>query len=514
MSYTHREFIENKYSFTYDTAKYDFIRILREIFDDWDKPIESLHEFFSDSNNIEQITIDNDTKTKFHRKYYDSPHYTKLVNLYYTFVKEVVLTLFNESDTEYLVQKDPCFRICLPNNTALGLRTGMNDPENKIGIHTDGEYNHPPGEINFMLSFGDQYGNNSCFVETQVGSDIYEPIQMKYGSFVSFYGNKCRHHNKKNDTGISRVSVDFRIIPYSKYDPSSVSESLHGKRKFLIGDYYVKLSKEINMKCTLIGHNGWTDFFSQYPLYREKIRNYKEVIIFVNEESKIPLLKALYPEDTIHVEVPHTVNNYDEYYTCLNCHTLGNKSFCPRGGGPCRYIDYSRYNDYDTIRLNAFDSYNKWKDFIEGKSFLESFYNYYSLDFIETVKSNPFLIHKENCETFYNSLSIDCDYIVIHDSNQFRIILENKDNYRIINLDSISKTIVDTVSLLEGAKELHLIDSVYGFFVLFLQIQYNLFANHKIYLYYRSTDTNGPFYAIKNYIPKDWSVIDISTCVQ
>jgi hypothetical protein len=244
MVYTHSEFTKNKYIFTYDTKKYNFKKILHLIFDEWDKPIESLHEFFGDSNSLEQITIDNDTTTKFHRKYYDSPHYPKLLDLYYIFVKEVVLPLFNENDKEYVVQKDPCFRICLPNNTAIGLRKEMNDPEDKIGIHCDGDYHHPSGEINFMLSFGEQYGNNSCFVETSLGSDMYEPITMNYGSFVSFYGNKYKHFNKKNDTGISRISIDFRIIPYSKYDPTSTAESLHGKRKFLIGDYYVKLTKQ------------------------------------------------------------------------------------------------------------------------------------------------------------------------------------------------------------------------------------------------------------------------------
>ena len=39
------------------------------------------------------------------------------------------------------------------------------------------------------------------------------------------------------------------------------------------------------MKCTIIGHNGFTDFFSQYALYKEKISKYDDIIIFVNEES-------------------------------------------------------------------------------------------------------------------------------------------------------------------------------------------------------------------------------------
>ena len=262
-----------------------------------------------------------------------------------------------------------------------------------------------------------------------------------------------------------------------------------------------------NTKCTLIGHNGWTDFFSQYPLYREKISKYKDVIIFVNEASKIPLLKALYPEDTIRIEVPPITNIRDGYYTCITCHTLGS-SQCHRGES-CKFINYSNYIEYDNIKLNAFDNYHKWSLFMEGKSFLDAFYEYYNLNFIDTIKANPFIINREHCKTFYDSLSIHGEYIVIHNTNEHKFSVNNKDNLRIINLDSTSKIIVDTVMVLEGAKELHLLDSVYGFFVLFLQINYNLFTNHKIYLYYRSTNTNDRFYAIKRYIPDTWVTIHI-----
>ena len=206
------------------------------------QPIELLHNYFSDSDCLNQITIDEDTKTTFHKKYYNSPYYEELLNLYYTFVREVVLPLFKEEE-EFVVQKDPAFRINLPNNTALGFRPNMGDPEDKIGLHCDGDYDHPDGEINFMLTFGKQYGNNSCYVETSPNNEDYYPIEMEFGEFVSFYGNKCRHFNRVNDTGVSRISIDFRIIPISKYDTKNVKQSLHGKRKFLIGDYYVSMKK-------------------------------------------------------------------------------------------------------------------------------------------------------------------------------------------------------------------------------------------------------------------------------
>jgi len=235
------QLIKQKRIFNYDINKFKFREKLCKIFDDWNKPVEELYKFFENSDKIEQITIDKDTTTMFHRKYYDSLYYQELLDTYYNFIREVVLPLFDEE--ELVVQKDPSFRIHLPNNTAIGYRPNMNDPVDMIGLHCDGDYGHPEGEINFMLTFSGQYGNNTCFVETFPESNIFEPIEMKYGEFASFNGNKCRHFNKRNDTGICRVSIDFRVIPKSKYNCNYKEISLHGKRKFLIGDYYIVMRK-------------------------------------------------------------------------------------------------------------------------------------------------------------------------------------------------------------------------------------------------------------------------------
>jgi hypothetical protein len=240
--YTHEELKNNIFKYSYDTSKYDFQTKLRAIFDNWDNPIEQLHNFFNNKT-MEQLTIDNDTKTIFHNKYYNSVHYKELHTLYYQFVKEVVLPLFDCDDKTFVVQKDPSFRICVPNNTAIGFRPNRNDPQDKIGLHCDGDYGHPTAEINFMLTFGKQYGNNSCYAESKPLQGDFAPIEMNYGEFVSFYGNQCRHYNKKNDTGETRISIDFRIMPISNYDPNYSVESLHGHRKFNIGGYFISMDR-------------------------------------------------------------------------------------------------------------------------------------------------------------------------------------------------------------------------------------------------------------------------------
>jgi len=242
MPKSYDELKANQTLFSYDTAKYNFVEKLTKIFDNCNLLVENIHEFFETDEN-KQVTIDDDTKTKFHQKYYKSENYNEMIDLYQKFVKDIVLPIFNCEDNEFVVQKEPSFRVCPPKNTALGFRPNMGDPEDKIGIHCDGDYGHPENEINFMLTFGNQYGNNSCYVETSPYSNNFVALEMKYGEFIAFYGNRCRHFNRINDTGISRVSIDFRVMPLSKYDSNCEKESLHSKRKFLIGDYYVKMSR-------------------------------------------------------------------------------------------------------------------------------------------------------------------------------------------------------------------------------------------------------------------------------
>ena len=46
---------------------------------------------------------------------------------------------------------------------------------------------------------------------TTAGTSRYNFLSDR--EFIVFNGNKCIHGNKLNDTGKTRVSLDFRIIP-------------------------------------------------------------------------------------------------------------------------------------------------------------------------------------------------------------------------------------------------------------------------------------------------------------
>ena len=86
------------------------------------------------------------------------------------------------------------------------------------------------------------FETNSIYYETEPNSNLpydkYNNLKLKENDFFIGYFNKCYHYNKINKTNKTRVSLDFRIIPYSKYkDNNKISAT--SKTKFEIGKYYM-----------------------------------------------------------------------------------------------------------------------------------------------------------------------------------------------------------------------------------------------------------------------------------
>jgi len=217
--------------YKYEADKYEFYETVQKILG-----VSTRLELIS--NTIDQVTFNNDTSTDYHTMYYNSPYYKEMTDIYDRFLIENILPLFNE---DIVVQKEPSFRIHLPNNTALGKCSTDTDSE-IIGIHCDADYNHPPEEINFILSITGQESTNSLYMESYPNKADFISVKIDKGEFISFYGNKCRHYNKLNLTGNTRVSIDFRVIPFSQYKEYD-SVAIHSNRKFCIGDYFKLLRK-------------------------------------------------------------------------------------------------------------------------------------------------------------------------------------------------------------------------------------------------------------------------------
>jgi len=220
----------------YDASKYNFAPMLSELFGV--QNLDQVHILDPElcAGEWALVRFENEVKTVFHQRFYKKLNepWAEFHETYKKFIVNEIAPLFDE---DFAYQTTPSFRIQVPNNKAVSLWHYDSDPEHL----------HPEGEINFILPATRTFDTNATWTETSPGRADYKPMEMEYGQFVQFDGNKCRHGNKVNKTGATRVSFDFRVMPMSRYYPEewalderSQKRSAAGTTttKFIIGDYY------------------------------------------------------------------------------------------------------------------------------------------------------------------------------------------------------------------------------------------------------------------------------------
>jgi hypothetical protein len=214
----------NYTTFTYDIKKFNFVELMEKLFNVID--LTALHQFTQEKY-IDQFAVGKDSSTVFHKTFYDKYRtgWPEMQSLYDEFVR--IIMPYSE---DILYQQFPTVRFHLPQNVAVG------------AFHNDAEFGHPEGEINFIIPLTNSNDTAAVWVESEPGKKDFKPMNMNVGEFIMFDGNHLTHGNKQNLTWKTRVSMDFRILPISKYDEANNSESITLKTKFKEGEYYKRLS--------------------------------------------------------------------------------------------------------------------------------------------------------------------------------------------------------------------------------------------------------------------------------
>ena len=197
--------------FSYDTQEFDFITFFQKIFKI--DNISLVHQI----GIFDLLKRETDQSTDFHKLYYDNV--ADFLEVYERFIIENIKPIFSE---QIVYQKIPTFRIQVPNNVGVG------------EWHKDKQYQHNQEEINFFLPFTRAFDTNTIWVESEEDKGDFKPIEAE---FVMWNGCHLTHGNKINRTSKTRISVDFRVIPLSRWKIQG-GESINTKVKFDIGGYY------------------------------------------------------------------------------------------------------------------------------------------------------------------------------------------------------------------------------------------------------------------------------------
>ena len=158
----------------------------------------------------------------------------RILAAYLSFLQKVVLPHVREvcarhgstlCDDGLVFQREPSFRCHAPSPNPTGRP------------HCDADYGHSEFELNVWLPLVECGGSNSLWCESVPMKGDYAPFTVRYGEAVLFWGNRCRHYTVANDSGVTRVSFDFRFLFRRLYDPHM--ENIYGgPTAFLLGGYF------------------------------------------------------------------------------------------------------------------------------------------------------------------------------------------------------------------------------------------------------------------------------------
>lgn len=203
----------------YDTKRYDFKSKVETYLEC--ENLELIHEREKFQETLKHGT---DQSQGLHRQFYSGMDLDlEFYDLYTSFIREVVYPRFNE---KLIYQKFPTFRVHQPDNIAV------------FGWHRDRDYNHSPAEINYFMPITKAFGTNTIWHESKQGLEDYHPMEVDYGALVEWDGANCKHGNKENDTGKTRISFDFRVLSLDDYYKYPPKESITKGTKFEIGGYF------------------------------------------------------------------------------------------------------------------------------------------------------------------------------------------------------------------------------------------------------------------------------------
>ena len=203
----------------YDLDRYCFRDEIEKMFGT--NQLERIHEIEDCDFGI--LDMETDNTTYLHKKFYEKVEQTNFLDDYKKFLKDVILPHFNE---DLLYQKIPTFRIQVPDNISVA------------EFHNDKSYSHSPDEVNIFLPITEAKETYTIWSESQENLADYSPMNAEYGEYYIWDGANLKHGNKINESNISRFSVDFRVLPFSKYDENNMQETITTKIKLKLGSYF------------------------------------------------------------------------------------------------------------------------------------------------------------------------------------------------------------------------------------------------------------------------------------
>lgn len=259
-------------------------------------------------------------------------------------------------------------------------------------------------------------------------------------------------------------------------------------------------------RACLYFHQGWTDIIMCLPMinYYSKIYDFVEVLL---RDGAKPFIE-FYIKDLPNVKPVYLNTDQGRFYgRILKC-DVNSVEYIPethdtsdRGHGMVKIpLNYELlfHAEHDSYREDELK--NTWlhRWVLDNQTntsihFSEAFYVLYGLNFIERINNFSFqrdvLLENTRFEEFTHKFGEN--YVLYHDDEEnhlrgglhksTKIKFDNIiENCTYINLNQATEVFFDYIKILQNAKEIHLIDSVWAALCYQIDAKYGLLSNKKI----------------------------------
>jgi hypothetical protein len=245
----------------------------------------------------------------------------------------------------------------------------------------------------------------------------------------------------------------------------------------------INKNKNYMKKGVIFFHQAWTDFINSISLVKHYNKSYDKLILIISSNLK----------KNVDFFIKNT-NNIDVIY-------VEQEILDKENNGSLYLLDYLKetleieLDDYDLLIHGFPDHYRKdeyksiYPKLFNTEHFVKGFYTHYGIDYLNRVNCFEFERDDESENIFYNDFieKYGDNYILYNEDPQRNsgrgLNMVRKEGINYINLTGLADNIFITIKVLENAKELHLIDSVWASFCYMIDAKYNLFTEKNIFLY-------------------------------
>lgn len=218
-------------------------------------------------------------------------------------------------------------------------------------------------------------------------------------------------------------------------------------------------------------HQGWTDIVNCFSLINIYASKYDTLYLIMREDAK-PLI-SFYTRNIPNIVLIFITHDdllkYGFIYRLKNIDING----------------YEFIGGHDSLRPQADPYNNAYERLVQSSrrtSFERAFYEAYNIPYSDKIRKFEIQRDLELENETYTRIVKNQEYVCVHDRNGVYPI-NPKNDYDIIELAEATDVFFDYIKILQNAKEIHLIDSVWAAICYQLDAKYRLFENVPIYVY-------------------------------